>query len=233
MRLSSPRVLALASAVIVLAGAGALVWSRTSPPAESGTVVVYGTVPDFSLIERSGRTVTRADLLGHVSVVDFFYTRCTDSCPLQSAHLARLLAGLSEAPDLQAISITVDPDHDGRDVLAAYASRFGADPGRWLFLTGPRQDIYRLAVDGFHLAVIASGPPAAGAWAWLGPDRAWAHETTDAHAEPAAPTVIRLAHASRFAVVDRQARIRGYFDGADWSDVERLRGALEPLLPRR
>jgi len=89
---------------------------------------VYGAVPDFELMERSGRSITRADLLGKVSVVDFFYTRCTDSCPLQSAHLARLQADLGGARDLLLISITVDPDHDDRDALASYAARFHADP---------------------------------------------------------------------------------------------------------
>src|SRR5262249_56757143 len=88
----------------------------------------------------------------------FFYTRCTDSCPLQSAQQARLQADLGGARDLLLISITVDPDHDDRDALASYAARFHADPNHWLFLTGPRPDIYRLAVNGFHLAVIAARP---------------------------------------------------------------------------
>jgi protein SCO1/2 len=214
----------LAIVALVLVGAGAVIWSRIIRLTEP-EMTVDGAVPDFSLVERSGRTITRADLLGKVSVVNFFYTRCTDSCPLQSAHLARLQADLSGVPDLLLVSITVDPDHDDRDALASYAARFRADPRRWLFLTGPRPDIYRLAVDGFHLAVITSRPstPAA-AWAWMRPASAWAH------VDEAAPRIIRLVHASRFALVDRQARIRSYFDGTDWGDVERLREVLGRLL---
>ena len=103
---------------------------------------VYGTVPDFSLVECSGRTVTRAALLRKVSVVDFFYTRCPDTCPLQSAHLARLQAELSGVPDVLLVSITVDPDHDTRAVLSEYAARFRAAVPR--SLTGrPQCDLRR------------------------------------------------------------------------------------------
>jgi protein SCO1/2 len=211
----------------VLVGAGVAIWSRVSRLTEP-ELPVYGTVPEFSLRERSGRTVTRADLLGKVSVVNFFYTRCADSCPVQSAHLARLQADLAGAPDLLLVSVTVDPDHDDRHVLASYASRFHADPHRWLFLTGPRQDIYRLAVDGFHLAVVASSPSTTGvAWTWIRPARAWAHK------DEARSGIIRFVHASRFALVGRQARIRGYFDGTDSGDIERLREVLGRLLSRQ
>lgn len=213
----------LAGVSVLLVGAGALLWAALSRPSEPGTIV-FGVVPDFSLVERSGRTITRADLLGKVSVVNFFYTRCPDSCPLQSAHLARLQADLAGVSDVLLVSITVDPDHDDRDALASYASRFGADSRRWLFLTGPRQDIYQLAIHGFHLAVVTSRSlfPEGGRW-WLGPARAWAHE------DEAPAGIIRLVHASRFALVDRQARILGYFEGSDWGDVERLRATLARL----
>lgn len=212
---------------LVLIGAAVVIWPRLggfrAPP-----LPVYGTVPEFSLVERSGRMVTRSDLLGKVSVVDFFYTRCPDTCPLQSAHLARLQAELAGTPDLLLVSITVDPDFDDRAVLSSYAARFRADRVRWLFLTGPRDAIYRLAVDGFHLAAIASrSSERAPLSNPLAPASAWAHDET------ASPRIIRLVHASRFALVDRQAQIRGYFDGTDWDDVERMRTALGRLVARR
>jgi cytochrome oxidase Cu insertion factor (SCO1/SenC/PrrC family) len=113
----------------------------------------YGQVPDFALIERSGRTVTRADLVGKVWVANFIYTQCTETCPTQSAELARLDAEFATAPDFRLVSITVDPAYDTPDVLAGYAKRYGAAPERWLFLIGPKQIIYRLAMEGFKLSV--------------------------------------------------------------------------------
>src|SRR5262249_13570910 len=210
--------------MLVAAASAFRTWRRAAP---AEPPVTYGTVPDFSLVERSGRRVTRSDLLGNVSVVDFFYTRCPDACPLQSAHLARLQTELSGTPDVLLVSITMDPDHDTPAVLASYASRFHADPRRWLFLTGPRDAIYHLAVDGFHLAAIAARPRDGPPWAWLQLAHAWAHDA------PATPRVIQLIHASRFALVDQQARIRGYFDGIDHDAVNRLRDDVTRLVLER
>ncbi len=226
-RFGTPRLWAALTTAILIAGVavGAVAWLRR-PPAEP--LEVYGQVPEFSLVERSGEPVTRARLVGRVSVVEFFYTRCEDSCPLQNAHLARLQAEHKDVADLQLVSITVDPDHDTPPVLREYAARFGADPRRWLFLTGQRDAIYRLAVDGFHLAVIARGSEASPAlWAWIAPRPAWAH------GGEGGPRIIRLAHGSRFALVGRRARIRGYFDGLDWNDVARLGTQIERLLAER
>src|SRR5207249_7347314 len=87
----------------------------------------YGSVPPFSLIERSGRPVGRDDLLGHVAVIDFIYTECTETCPTQSLQFAQLEKDFAGARDLRLVSITVDPHHDTPEVLAQYAARYGAD----------------------------------------------------------------------------------------------------------
>ena len=185
-------------------------------------------VPDFALTERSGKTIRRSDLLGKVSVVDFFYTRCTDACPLQSAHLALVQARFSGARDLRLVSITVDPDYDTPAVLRSYAARVGADPGRWLFLTGPRAAIYQLAVDGFHLAAVTSRlPTPSPPWAWMRPASAWAQ------AKGASPQILQLVHASWFALVDRRGQIRGYFEGVDGDSVKSLQQQLARRLRER
>src|SRR5438105_12473470 len=101
-----------------------------------------GPVEDFALTERSERPVTRADLLGKVWVAAFGFTRCTGPCPQVSGTMARLQAELAGQPDLRLVSFSVDPDHVTPGVLREYAQRFGADPQRWLYLTGPRDDMY-------------------------------------------------------------------------------------------
>ena len=219
--------LAVLCASIVVGVGGVATWQWRSRAAVE-RIETHGSVPDFSLVERSGRTITRADFLGRVSIVDFFYTRCPDACPLQSAHLARLQRTFAGAPDVLLVSISVDPDYDTPDVLRRYAASFGADPTRWLFLTGSRGAVYHLAVDGFHLAVATSTiRPPRWPWALMRPARAWAH-TDDGRTD-----VIQLVHLSWFALVDRQGRIREYFDGTDWSRVERLQADVRHLLARR
>jgi cytochrome oxidase Cu insertion factor (SCO1/SenC/PrrC family) len=150
--------LALFGALIV-AGAGLWMWhaaTRTdlppTPPAAEA-LAPLGAVPDFSLVERSGRLATLADLRNRVWVADFVYTTCTDTCPLQTARMAKLQTEFASEPDFRLVSISVDPERDTAAVLQKYADRFGADRDRWLFLTGPQPVIYALVRDGFKLDV--------------------------------------------------------------------------------
>lgn len=180
---------------------------------------VFGTVPPFSLIERSGRRVELSDLTGKVWVANFIYTHCPDTCPLQSAEMVKVQADFAEEKDLRLISITVDPERDTVLVLSQYAKRYGADPERWLFLTGEKKTIYRLALEGFRLSVV---DPAEGVKSRLfGPIPLLAH-----HGE----TGKQFIHSSRFVLVDRQARIRGYYQSTDEEALQRLRKDVRTLL---
>ncbi len=205
------------------------VWLRGSGAGETSLERLdqYGRVPDFSLVELSGRPVTRVDLLGKVWVVDFIYTECPDTCPLQSAQMARLQADFAWDSDLRLVSISVDPVHDTLEVLSTYAAQFQADPNRWLFLTGAKDAIYRLALEGFHLGVVdrrehAEHGTRAG-WAWLSPGTAWAHPVPSVEQQ-------RILHSPRFVLVDRQAQIRGYYDGTDGASLARLRKNLKIVI---
>jgi len=186
----------------------------------------YGEVPDFALTERSGRTVGRADLRGTVWVASFVYTRCTETCPLQSAQLARLQGEFAGAADLRLVSITVDPEHDTVPVLARYAERYGADPRRWLFLTGDKRTIYRLAKEGFRLGVVDPGDPPArtsGLERLLSPAPAWATHGSKG----------LIMHSSRLVLVDRRAQIRAYHLPDDEPSLSRLRRNLRTVLNER
>lgn len=183
---------------------------------------VYGEVPDFALTERSGRRITRADLLGKVWISNFIYTQCTETCPIQSAQVARLQAEFVAEEDLRLVSITVDPERDTPEVLSRYADRYGADPKRWLFLTGDKRAIYRLAKEGFRLGVVDPDEQAnAGSgFRWLGPGPAWATHGSKG----------LIIHSSRFVLVDRQARIRAYHLPNDEQSLKRLRRNVTTLM---
>lgn len=166
---------------------------------------VYGAVPDFALVERSSKTVHLADLRGAVWIADFIYTTCQDTCPLQSAELAKLQKKWHDKAELRFVSFSVDPEQDTPAVLAEYAARFNADESRWLFLTGDKEQLMRLVREGFRL----SAAPA--------PDFA---------------TSGVILHSPRFVLVDREARIRGYYDSRDSEALERLRSDAISLLNR-
>jgi protein SCO1/2 len=186
------------------------------------TLGTYGDVPDFALTERSGRPVARADLLGKVWLTTFVYTQCTETCPLQTARVARLQAEFANEPDLVLVSITVDPERDTPAVLATYAERYGADPVRWWFLTGDKRAIYRLATEGFRLGVVDPDDPTQprALLQWLGPAPAFATHGSKG----------LVMHSSRFVLVDRQARIRAYHLPDDETSLDRLRRNLRTLL---
>ena len=166
----------------------------------------FGAVPPFSLTERDGRQVTLADLKGKVSIVNFIYTNCPDTCPIQSAQMRQLQEDFKHESDLLLVSITVDPKRDTPEVLSKYANGFGADPARWVFLTGEQERIYKLAQEGFRLGAVEipyEQRPASGA---------------------------THTHSPRFVLVDRNAQIRGYYTSTDADALKRLRDDLKTLL---
>jgi protein SCO1/2 len=179
---------------------------------------IYGIVPDFTLTERSERTVRLADLRGKVWIANFFYSQCTETCPIQTANMAMLQKEFAGEPDVRFVGFSVDPEHDTPEFLREYASRYSADPERWLFLTGSKDDIYALAIKGFKLGVVEKPDE----YEHIHPDG-----TIHIHKTAAGE---RVVHSKRFILVDRQGRIRAYFVGDDNESLRRLRPAVMTLL---
>jgi protein SCO1 len=118
----------------------------------TGELPIYGTVPEFSLIERSGRRVQLDDLKGTVWVADFIFAGCHDFCPEMTIRMNALQASLTPDNHVCLVSFSVDPEHDTPQVLSDYAKKNNAGQ-RWLFLTGNQTQIYQLASRGFFLPV--------------------------------------------------------------------------------
>lgn len=224
------RALVACAVLALLSGSGLALWvSRgpglaLAPEASADALGNYGSVPEFSLVERSGRHVSLGDLRGAVWVTSFVYTECADTCPLQSLHMSRLHEEFASVPDLRLVSITVDPGHDTADVLARYAERYRADPERWLFLTGSKDAIHALARMGFKLVGRDARPPVR---PWTAPSIL---VPSPAFASHGAKEVI--PHSSRFVLVDRQGRIRAYHRAEDPASLAKLRGNIRTLLGR-
>ena len=209
--------LAVACAAIV----GAAIWQwRGRAMSETNSEILleglknFGAVPDFTFTERSGRKVSLADLKGKVWVVQFFYTHCTDICPLTVPQMGLLHLEYLNDPDFRSavrfVSITVDPERDTPAVLSKYAEHFSADPDLWLFLTGDKAATVRLAQQGFKLGIGEEANP---------PEIA---KKTGEEKE--------LFHSNRLVLVDRTAQIRGYYSGVDAEAMVRLRHDLKTLL---
>ncbi|MCS7021292.1 MAG: SCO family protein [Gemmataceae bacterium] len=145
-------------------------------------------VGPFALIERSGKTVTDQDLRGHVWVASFIFTRCTGPCPSVASTVARLQHELQDLPQVRFVTFTVDPRRDDLRTLNEYAQARGADPQRWLFLTGDEDTIHRIIREQFKQAVGRNEGP---------------------HVAPGD----EFLHTTRLVLVDAQGRIRGWCSG--------------------
>lgn len=110
-----------------------------------------GHAPEFSLTSSEGVAFDSHSLDGRIYVIDFIFTSCAGICPILSDHMAGLHRKFRERDDIEFVSITVDPERDTPEVLAAYAKRFDANTSRWHFLTGDLRYIHDVAVKGFKV----------------------------------------------------------------------------------
>ena len=189
---------------LVAAALAPLVPKRAFRPAAEDLSAAPKEIGPFRLTDESGRAVTDADLAGKVWVADFIFTRCPSSCPKLSAQMAALQKALA-GTGVELVSLSVDPEHDTPPVLSAYAKRFGAIPGRWTFLTGPRDDVYRLILDQFQLYVERSSEE----------DRRQGAEA--------------VSHSNRLVLLDRGNRIVGIYDSNDPDAMKALVSKAKPL----
>lgn len=170
------------------------------PPTVSSRLAPIAAVPDFQLIDESGKPFALSDLKGKIWVANFIFTRCKGPCPLISSRMSELNKAIARAgKGVDLVSFTVDPENDTPEVLAAYASGLGADPARWKFLTGEPEAIDSIVVKGLlqPLAREADGTP---------------------------------AHSQRFVLVDRTGQLRGFEDGNDPEVVQKLLMDIGELL---
>ena len=217
MNISKTRFLLLGASVVSLGIAlGTLLWLKLPPMSTQlgrhaqslEGLNRYGTVPEFSLTERSGKSVRLRDLRGKIWVADFIYTNCKDTCPLQTAEMAKLQEQWQKRwnnrQNLKLVSFSVDPDHDTPQMLSHYAENFKADPDRWLFLTGEKEQISHLIQAGFRLSA--------------------APLTENGSADQV------ILHSPRFVLIDGETEIRGYYDSRDAEALARLKKDVATLM---
>lgn len=183
----SLRFLAFPTLAILVAGCGRT--TPTSAPSRAAENVDYP-VGNFSLTERSDRTVSDADLKGKVWVASFIFTHCPGPCKEVTATVTQLQKELADEPDVRFVTFTIDPKRDDPSTLKQYARIAGADGEKWLFLTGDEPTIHKLLAQQFKQSVGNTGK------AVLKPEDEFG------------------GHSTRLSVVDKKGVVRGIFDGA-------------------
>jgi protein SCO1/2 len=162
---------------------------------------IYATVPNFTLINQNGDTVTESIIEGKITVVDFFFTSCPTICPIMKREMIRVYQEFQQNEKVVMLSHTIDPEHDTIEVLQDYSRRLGSDGKQWQFLTGERTYIYELAEKGYYSTAMADSTEPGG-----------------------------FVHSGGLILIDEKKRVRGIFDGTNSADTDKLIEAIHLLL---
>ncbi len=159
----------------------------------------YHTIANFSLVNQNGDTITQKDYEGKIYVADFFFTTCTTICPIMTNHMAEIQEELKNDKEVLLLSHSVTPEIDTVAQLKRYALKKGVDDSKWNLVTGDKKQIYDLARKSY---LAAKDVP---------------YNKYD------------LVHTENFVLVDKQKRIRGFYDGTNPESIEQLLEDIEIL----
>lgn len=193
---------ALALAVVLVVGRSLRPGARG---AHEGPALAIA-LPPFALVNEQNKPFGLAELKGHVWIADFVFTSCTSVCPKLTQRMAEMqqrTEGLGDA--LHLVTITVDPENDTPERLAAYAKEAHADPRRWSFLTGSLATLEPVVIQGFKQAMGRREAPSG---------------------------LISIFHGERFVLVDADGMIRGYYEANDAGIEKLLANATALARPR-
>lgn len=197
-RIRGPRLfLALIGVVILIIVPTVVVPTVLFPPAVP-RLDDHGRIPDFRFTDHTGATMTRDSLAGRVTIVNFIFTRCDTVCPVTSMKMRTVQEKTDDLGGaIKLVSFTVDPGYDTVERLAAYAERYGADPGRWRFARGEIDEVRALVERGMAMGFDQLG-------------------------EATASGAPNITHSGHFVLLDQRGHIRGYYDSDDWPRIEKL-----------
>ncbi len=154
---------------------------------------VYQTIPDFKFVNQYGDTITQKNLKGDIYVADFFFTTCPSICPIMHRNMLKVYNEFKSVPDFKIISHTIDPKHDSVAVMKKYADKLGISGSSWWLLQGNKEKTYELGQKNYLVAVKQDDGTPGG-----------------------------YVHQGWFVLVDKQKRIRGYYDGTEEKQVAKM-----------
>ncbi len=157
---------------------------------------VLGSVPDFSLTDQYGQSFEPKKLEGQVWVANFIFTRCPTICPLFTSKMGEIQhRGRGLGQYFHLVSFTVDPENDTPEKLLAYAESHRVSPRMWSFVTGPREELKKVIVDGMKIHM---------------------QKGTDDD------DLMSIGHGSHFVLVDTKRQIRGYYLFNEPGSIDRV-----------
>lgn len=155
----------------------------------------------YSLLNQDGKVIIPAEFDGTIYVANFIFTTCPGICPIMTNNMEQVYQEYYDEKQFKIISHTVQPEIDSVPVLKEYAEKHYAAAPKWHFVTGEKSEIYNLARK-HYFAAIDEGDGG----------------------------IDDFVHTENFILIDKEKRIRGYYDGTDQEEVDRLIHEIEVLL---
>lgn len=165
-----------------------------------GTDTIYHTIADFKFVDQDSAEVTNRTFDNKIYVADFFFTSCRTICPIMKTQMHRVYDSIQNDPDVLLLSHSIDPEYDTVALLHDFAERLGVKSDKWHFVTGNKEDIYKIAQTSYFATALED------------------------NSEPDG-----FIHSGAFLLIDKQKRIRGKYDGTQEDDVNRLLGDIVKL----
>ena len=152
----------------------------------------YHKIADFKLTNQNGEKITQEYYNDKIYIADFFFTTCQDICPVMTKNMYQLQQELKNDNNILFLSHTVIPEIDTVEQLKKYAIENKIDESRWNLVTGDKKQIYDLARKSY-LAV-----------------------------EDVEFGEFDMIHTENFMLIDKQKQIRGFYDGTNTEEIQRL-----------
>lgn len=163
-------------------------------------------IGEFAFKNQYNQTISNSDVEGKVYVAEYFFTTCKSICPVMNKEMQRVYKTYKGEDDFMILSYSVDPLTDTVEQMKRYADEHEVkDDGKWHFLTGDKTELYNLARKSYFVLKPAE-----------------AENLGDAGSD--------FIHTNNFVLVDRKARIRGYYDGTNPEEVDQMIHDIKHLL---
>lgn len=160
----------------------------------------YHRIADFSLTNQNGEKITQKNYENKIYIADFFFTTCPTICPIMTDNMTYLQEKLLKNKNILLASFSVTPDIDNVEVLKDYALEKGVLSYKWNLLTGNKKMIYDLARKSY---LVVKNDGDGGKY--------------------------DMIHTENFVLVDKEKRIRGFYDGTSKEEMEKLLNDVEIL----
>ena len=152
----------------------------------------YHKISNFSLTNQNGETVTQSKYDNKIYVADFFFTTCQSICPIMTKNMKDIQDKLIKDSEVLLLSHTVFPEIDSVEVLKKYAVENQVIDSKWDLVTGDKKEIYDLARKSY----LAAKDNSFGEY--------------------------EMIHTENFVLIDKKKQIRGFYDGTNKEEIDRL-----------